>query len=448
MIPLVLVVVVLPTAWHGWPGTLAGNALIGCLLAGGLLLLWWRTHPRTVAVAGGGLWLAGAALAGHGWFPDPAFVLMALLSTVAALGFRSYWAAAGLAGYLVALFVVLHLAAGETNPVPLLMFGVPGFFAGTVLRLRRETADQLAERGRELAEERELFADLALRHERARIAAELHDIIGHAISVMIIQAAAGQRLVDRDPARAREAFAAIAESARQGRGDLGRLVDLLGSNIDAPAPVPHPAQPGLTPPGFAQTGLTQTGFAQPNLAQPGLTQPGLTPPDLTQTGLTSPDLTQPGLSQTGLTQTDSTQLGFAQPDFALIDEVVTRAARTGLAVSCRFEGVRDAVTAPVAHLAFRVVQESLTNALRHAPGSAVRVTVRGSPHDLAVCVENDPARAERPGLTGTGRGLTGLRERIQQLGGRLTAGPTEHGGWRVQASLPHPVSAPDKAVPS
>jgi len=94
------------------------------------------------------------------------------------------------------------------------------------------------------------------------------------------------------------------------------------------------------------------------------------------------------------------------------------------------------------------VQESLTNALRHAPGSAVRVTVRGSPHDLAVCVENDPARAERPGLTGTGRGLTGLRERIQQLGGRLTAGPTEHGGWRVQANLPHPVSAPDKAVPS
>ncbi|MEU4423557.1 histidine kinase [Actinoplanes sp. NPDC024001] len=349
-IALVLAVVVLPAAWHGRPDPI----LLACLAASGLSLIWWRTHPRTVALAGGALWLLGALLARDVWFPESAFVIMALLSTVTALGFRSWWAGAGLAAYLVVLFLV----TGGTNPVPLIVFGLPGYLAGTVLRQRRETADQLAARARELEEERDLFADLALRHERSRIAAELHDIVGHAISVMIIQAAAGQRLVDRDPDRARAAFTAIAESARQGRGDLQRLVDLLGGGA------------------------------------------------------------------------------VESPDLALIDEVVTRAGRSGLDVSCRFDGACDDVTPEVAHLAFRVVQESLTNALRYAPGAAVRVTVSGSSDTLRVRVENDPTSLRVGGVPGTGRGLTGLRERVQQLGGQLTAGPRSGGGWAVQAGLP------------
>jgi signal transduction histidine kinase len=352
-IPLVLIVVVLPTAGHG-----SFTPLTACLAGSGLSLFWWRTHPRAVALTGGALWLAAAALSGHGWFPDLAFVILALLSSVTALAFRGYPGGAGLAVYLVTLFAALHYTSGETNPVPLLMFGVPGFLAGAALRLRRETAEQLAERTREVGEERELFTELAVRHERARIAAELHDIVGHAISVMIIQAAAGQRLVDHDPARARQAFEAIAESARQGRDDLQRLVDLLGGG----------------------------------------------------------------------------EIG--GPDLSLVEEVVSRAARTGLDVSCHFEGPRDDVAAPVAHLAFRVVQEGLTNALRHAPGSAVRVTLRDSSRAFTVRVENGPAGPPRSGLPGTGRGLTGLRERIQQQGGQLTAGPTTDGGWLVQASLP------------
>ena len=353
---VVLVVVALPAVRHGRPDP----ALVGCLIASGLSLLWWRTRPRTTALTGGACWLAGALLADRGtWFPEPAFVILALLSTVAALGFGSWWAGAGMAAYLVALF----LAAGEPNPVPLIVFGVPGFLAGTVLRQRREIAGRLAARGRELEEERELFADLALRQERARIAAELHDIVGHAISVMIIQAAAGQRLVDRDPPRARETFTAIAESARQGRDDLGRLVDLLGGG----------------------------------------------------------------------------EAG--RPDLTLIDEVVLRAARSGLDVTCGIEGSGADVTPEVAHLAFRVVQESLTNALRHAPGAAVRVTVRGSPQALVVRVENGPAGAGSGGVPGTGRGLTGLRERVQRIGGRLSAGPGPAGGWLVEAGLPRPGSS-------
>jgi signal transduction histidine kinase len=358
IVALTLLLVALPTAIHGWPSTVAGNAFTASLLASALTLVWWRTHPRTVAVVGGAFCLASAYLGNHGWFPDSALPIMALLATVTALGWRgrAVWVVgACVAGYLV----VFWFALGGTSEVALLMFTVPGFAAGTVFRLHREAAEDLVQRGRELEEERELFADLALRHERARIAAELHDIVAHAISVMVIQAAAGQRLVDTDPARAKQTFAVIAESARQGKEDLRRLVDLLGGTA------------------------------------------------------------------------------VAGPDLALIEEIVTRAAGSGLDVSCRFEGDRDGVAAVTAHVAFRIVQESLTNALRYAPGAAVRVRVNGSGRGLTVTVENDRSAAERPDLSGTGSGLLGLRERVQEIGGQLLAEPTPRGGWLVEATLPN-----------
>lgn len=357
IVVLILVLVAVPTAIHGWPATVAGNAFTAVLLASGLTLVWWRSHPRLVTVLGGAFGLVAALLGDYGWMPDIALAIMALLATVAALAWR------GRAAWVVALCLgaylfVLWLTLSGTSAIALVMFSIPAFLAGTVLRLRRETADELARRGRELEEERELFADLAVRHERARIASELHDIVGHAISVMVIQAAAGQRLVESDPARAKQTFAAIAESARQGKEDLQRLVELLGG--------------------------TETGT----------------------------------------------------PDLSLIEEVVTRASRGGLDVSCRFEGHHDGVTAPAAHVAFRVVQESLTNALRYAPGAPVRVLVTGSGNGLTVRIENDRSARDRPRLSGTGRGLVGLRERVQDLGGQLLAEPTSRGGWLVEATLP------------
>jgi signal transduction histidine kinase len=356
IVVLVAAVIALPTAIHGWPTSVGGNLFTAGLLASGLMLMWWRTHPRLVAVLGGALLMVPVVLNAYGWFPDTAFAILALLTLVAALGWsgRASWVVAGgLAAYLAVLWFVL----GENIEVPLIMFSVPSFLAGTVLRLHRESAEALARRGRELEEERELFAELAVRHERARIASELHDIVGHAISVMVIQAAAGQRLVDRDPVGTSQVFAGLAESARQGHEDLRRLVELLG-----------------------------------------------------------------GVEVGG-------------PDLSLIEEIVTRAARSGLDVSCRFEGSRDGVSAPVAHAAFRVVQESLTNALRYAPGAAVRVVVNGAGRDLTVRVENGDAVQRRPFLSGTGRGLAGLRERVQELGGQLVAGPVA-GGWLVEATMP------------
>ncbi len=360
----VVLLIAVPTARHGWPTTLRGNLFVALVLAAGFALTWWRSQPRVVSVGALGLLLVAVSLGG--WFPDTGVALLSLAYAVLALG----WS--GRAAWLVALCGAAYLVpfsalAGIGSWVAAVMFTVPPYAAGTVLRLRWETADALALRLRELEDERELFADIALRHERARIASELHDIVGHAISVMVIQAAAGQRLVDADPGRARQAFTAISESARQGTKDLERLIELLGGS-------------------------------------------------------------------------ESHQSG--GPDLSLVEEVVTRAGRSGLNITCRFEGDRGQVPGPVSHLAFRVVQESLTNALRYAPGADVRIliSIDGTQRGLGVRVENDrvgPNDGPLPGTgTGTGRGLVGLRERVQRLGGQFSAGATGGSGWTVEARLP------------
>lgn len=258
----------------------------------------------------------------------------------------------------VAGVIAVSDALGEASIVPYVLMTGTAWGAARALRANDAVASRLAERARELESERELYAELSVRYERARIAAELHDIVGHSLSVMVVQAAAGQRLLDHDPAAVADALDAIAESARQGQDDLGRLVDLLGG--------------------------------EPSVA----------------------------------------------PDLSLIDELVRRAARSGLRVSCRFEGDGDVSSALVAQVAFRVVQEALTNAIRYAPGSSVRVLVRHEGGRLSVSVTNDAPSGPVSGIVGGGEGLHGLRERVQQLGGGLAAGPAEAGGWSVAAWLP------------
>lgn len=339
-----------PVGAGEWAGALS-TVVAAVALAG------WRRHPRVVLLVGPGLFLVPLFLG-----PPPSDFVLPVLTAYAAMAAERF---SGRAGWVVgvacaAYLIMLYAVSGEDSP-GLLMLTLPGFLAGTALRLRRETAEELVERGRELDAERELFAELSVRNERARIASELHDIIGHALSVMVVQAAAGQRLADRSPASAAESLAVIAESAHQGHADLQRLIDLLAG-----------------------------------------------------TEVSSPDL-------------------------SLVDEIIVRAARSGLRVTCRLEGDRDGVPAPTAHAAFRVVQESLTNALRYAPGAAVRVLIRGEPggRSLTVRVENDPApEPERAGATlGGGRGLIGLRERVLGLGGAFAAGPVAGGGWLVEARL-------------
>jgi signal transduction histidine kinase len=329
------------------------GAVIGAAFGAG------RRHPRL-----GWLVTAGAVLASSPFAELPSGISLVAVGQGfwAGRGADRWWGVAG----LVALVAALEIdAAGTDSFVPALMLPAAAWAGGQALRERELVAGQLAERARELEDEREAHASLSVRYERARIASELHDIVAHAISVMVVQASAGQRLA-HDPERTAETFEAIAGAARQAEQDMGRLVALLG---------------------------------------------------------------------------DEKAIGPA-PDLALVEELVARAAGSGLDVTLRLEGEREGLPAEIGETAYRVVQEGLTNALRYAAGATVAVRVRAAREDLAVEVEND-ATDRQPALAGasTGNGLRGLRERVDACGGRLEAAPTARDGWLLSARLPRRIGA-------
>ncbi|MFG1892929.1 sensor histidine kinase [Micromonospora zamorensis] len=133
-----------------------------------------------------------------------------------------------------------------------------------------------------------------------------------------------------------------------------------------------------------------------------------------------------------------------QPDLADLDAMVDAARRAGLPVTLDAGPVDDGqVPAPVGLAAYRIVQEGLANAARHAGGAAVRVTVRAGRSGLEVRVENSPADARPTADGGPGHGLTGMRERATSLGGTFTAGPLPDGGYAVAAELPYDAEGGD-----
>jgi signal transduction histidine kinase len=358
-------------------------AAAGAALAAFTTLIWSPDPEVPAAVALGGLlglapryprltWAAASALilvvAAQGTVPGgdtfPALLLFAAHGYCAGRWDRWHDGLPGIA----ALAVAAELGGIAQHDGELLYGLVPlgAWVAARVVRQREQVAAQLAERAQELDDEREAYAALSVRYERARVAAELHDIVAHAISVMVVQASAGQRLAPHDPEATNEAFAAISGAAREARDDMGRLVALLS---------------------------------------------------------------------------DDAAIGPA-PDLDLVEELVARAAGSGLDVTLRLEGDREGLPAQVAQVAYRVVQEGLTNALRYASGAGVTVLVRGESSELVVEVQNGPATDDASlAGTGTGNGLHGLRERAAACAGTLEAGPTPSGGWLVRARLPRRVAA-------
>lgn len=352
---------------------LAGAA-IGVAIGAAGAVTW--SSDVTVAVAGGAL---GGSLGFARHHPLAARIVAtaALLATVpqGTVGPATYalvlahalcagrWSRfhPGLAGVL-ALIVASELGVlvQHDDAVPAIFLPGAAWFAGRALRDREEVARRLSERARELEEEREAHVRLSVRYERTRIAAELHDVVAHALSVMVVQASAGQRLAAVDAELTAEAFEAIAGAAHQAEHEVGRLVNMLADV--------HSAGPG--------------------------------------------------------------------PDVAVVEELVARAAESGLQVALRLEGERERLPEIVGQTAYRVVQEGLTNALRHASGSNIDVLVRGERDVLLVEVINGPPLGEvLLSDIGTGTGLTGLRERVDATGGRLTSGPTDSGGWKLSARL-------------
>jgi signal transduction histidine kinase len=273
---------------------------------------------------------------------------------------------------LAAIVISVNLSSGPFNPVPE-MVAIGPWLAGVLMASRRVAADQLALRARELEAEREIFAVQSVRYERARIARELHDIVAHSVSMMVVQANAGERLATTDPQRAAEAFESIGEAARQAEDEIDRLVELLNDSA--------PASPSA--------------------------------------------------------------------GIRIVEELVQRAHASGLDISCQLSGDIDDLTDGRADAAYRLVQEAITNAMKHAPGAAMEISVLGTSDGLEITVLNGRPLAATSGLerAGGGNGLAGMRERMVQCGGTFSAGAMPDGGWRVRALLPRTTNGWHADVP-
>ncbi|MEU8032651.1 histidine kinase [Streptomyces sp. NPDC049099] len=259
-----------------------------------------------------------------------------------------------------------------------------------LVRTRRRWQTAVGERGWLLERERESAAEAAITAERDRIARELHDIVSHNVSLMVVQASAAREVLGTMPDEAATALRAVEDAGRGAMTDLRHLLGLLA-----------PAQDGTdTDPGTgAQEGAGADAVSTPLAPQPGLDRLG---------------------------------------------PLVDRISFAGLPVEVRVSGEPRPLPQGIDVTAYRIIQEALTNALRHGDGGKAEVTVRYADHALRVEVLNTGPSVltgtaqviPRPAAGGTGRGLLGLRERVAVYGGDLDARRRLGGGYRVRARIP------------
>ncbi len=251
----------------------------------------------------------------------------------------------------------------NVNPAAVALLPPACWLAGVIMRRRAESARALAATATRVEEQREVELERAVRHERAGIARELHDLVSHTLTIMALQAGGARMLLDSDTERALEAVRTVEAAGRGALADLARLEKVLEGD-----------DPGAM------------------AAQPGLAQLPRLLADAKSTGL-------------------------------LID------AELDLPVG-RWEG------SGVDHIAYRVVHEGLSNAIRHGRGTA-RLRLGEEVGALVVEIVNDVGDTGHPG---TGRGLIGLRERVALYGGDITAGPRGDGSYVLHVRVPAPAT--------
>ena len=228
--------------------------------------------------------------------------------------------------------------------------------------------------------------EVALIQERRRLAGELHDVAAHHLAGIVVQAAALERLIDRDPQTARDAAQQLRRQAKETLSGLRSVVGLLRSDEEV-----EESTPGLRdlPELVASTRALGVDI------------------DLFDDGLLG--------DEPGGATTRSTSSGAPSRDTAARIPVLSQRADTAV---------------------FRVAQQAISNALQHAPGAPITVEVRRLETALELSVLNGPARRLPTDPGGGGTGLTVMRERADAVGGALQAGPVEGGGWRVRLVLP------------
>ncbi len=267
---------------------------------------------------------------------------------------------------------------------------------GDRARARRQILAQLTARAEEAERSRQLAAELAVADERSRIARELHDVVAHAVSVVVVQASAGQRVADRDPSQATQALAAIESTGRDALRDLRDLVGVLRD----PEPDATDAPDGGT--GTADPGGSGHAAGPDEPASP-------------------------------------TNDRRPQPTVADVTSLVERLTDAGVPVRLQRHGDLASLPTGVAVSTYRIVQEALTNVLKHAgPVDDVVVTLDRRADRLLVSVEDDGrgGAGDAAGAIGGGAGLAGMRERVAVFGGLLRSGPRVDGGFVVRARLP------------
>jgi signal transduction histidine kinase len=309
------------------------------------------------------LWLFAAIAVVAAVLPNPpetaeATGLFLLLLAVYSAAAHTSGRRSLLAGALTFVIYVADMAADPEGIYPegvlfyALLLGAP-WVTGRAVRRRR-----LSERRLELEQAK---AEAAIAEERARIARELHDVVAHSISVIVLQARGGFRALETEPADAREAFANIERTGHQALGEMRRLLGILRRGDEELALAP-------------------------------------------------------------------------QPSLGELDTLLEQVRDAGLPVHVTIEGdVRD-LPPGVDLSAYRIVQEALTNALRHAGPARARVLLRYRADDLEIEITDDgPGTGDG---ASPGQGLIGMRERVSVYGGELQAGPRPGGGYTLRARLP------------
>ncbi|WP_299540371.1 sensor histidine kinase [uncultured Streptomyces sp.] len=295
---------------------------------------------------------------------------------------------------LVSLFMSVGLTA------PSLLFGLYTGARRRLMESLRERADSLERELSLLADRAEERAEWARTEERHRIAREMHDVVAHRVSLMVVHAAALQAVAPKDPAKAVRNAALVGDMGRQALTELREMLGVLRSG-DAPRAA---GREGREP--LAQVGRAAAAAAA--AAEDG-----------------------PGLGE--------------------VEALVAQSRQAGMVVELSVDGEARPYGPQVERTAYRVVQEALTNVHKHAAGAKtwVRLAHRGA--EVAMQVENgaaDGVTADAQ-LPSGGNGLIGMRERVLALGGVFVSGPTDAGGFRVSAVLPdapaEPVGAPDGA---
>ena len=348
-----LAAVVLEFALSPRPATAHGpdavRLVLGSIVA--ISLAWRRRAPLVVAVV---VVIGDSALSALGYDPVTGFAVVVALYTAAA-----YRPRRRLVSVLVplALVAIASLTVQEAN-------WADGLLAGAIVGLVPVAFGRVVfNRHARLARDRDLAAREAVAAERARIARELHDLVAHHMSVMVVQAGAARAVAAKDPAAAAEALRQIEASGRAGLNEMRRLLEILKSDQHGRDYAP-----------------------------------------------------QPGLER--------------------LDELLDGMRATGLSVETIVEGAPHALPPGVDLSAYRIVQEALTNTLKHAGEAHARVLLRYAPDAIEIEVADVGRGAPLEAAANGGQGLIGMRERVQLFGGTLESGPRPGGGFLVRARLP------------